>query len=1126
MPGSIVIDKDNKLPNSQNYRFLRKEGIALIQNLSGDSWTDYNTHDPGITLLEAICYALTDLGYRTSFDIQDILAPKKLSADSWQKIFYTARQILPNNPLTLLDYRKLIIDTEGVRNAWIEISDDYEVLMYIEETENPETGRSRYSLTYDSREGEGILKLRGLLKVFVEYEEYILTEKKEDEVAKIIWDKLQFHRNLCEDFIGVTSVEYEEFTINALIQVSEGTDIEMITAQIYEVIYDFFSPPVRFYSLEQMLEKNSSGDEIFKGPVLKYGFIDSKELEESKRDREIHLSDIIRLITGVEGVIAVKKFTFGESESAFADFTEWINDIKDNRKTPRLNIENSVINFVRSGDRHRSDNKTPDKERIKAIFSFLQSGNFGSRLKGVSKKDFPVPAGEFMNISGYYPFQNSLPIVYGLKEKFIDADIDEISVSKAISELLDEKIGVNLRIVIDRLSDEASDKNEIKKAITDLLKDSNDVQSQEIIHRLFEEKSHHEIVKKIIREIFGEHHVHKPLREWINDQIQNKSQNIKASSKSKILNTLALNTVKKPLTEIDNKKEITALEEAYKRYQIDKLSKQKKQTLQLKGFLMVFEQIMADYLSQLAHVREIFSFDALSHQTSFPQIVQGVEDMEALFVDFKKFKEEQLKMIETENRHIGKRNKMLDHLLSRFSESMEKYSFFLNQFLGEKAGKKLIEDKVAFLSDYVQISGYRGKGFDYTNTENTWGTDNVEGIKKRICRLLGIENFNRRTIAPEDIYIEQVSPAAGITRYVVVLKNPANREHTLLRSAELEFENEANEILKYILEYGINNDLYEKNRRKDHWVYELKRITQEGDYEPIAHSVHYEHEHERDKALEETLKTLNAFSDDENFHVIEHILLRPKIGPRQEITKRASDIEADIVDFLSIRSVPDKKISSDNEKPEIAYKFKITHTRNENKAIWRLSLLKDTNEVLAVNEDFVFYRHLTRRIEQIKNFGSDYSNYLIGQNADGYFVFRLMAGDRYLGESKKGFRKKEEIESEIASLINFFSYELNFKETGDDDFSYYADPYSLQISIIVPTWHKRFRNPAFMHLFEKTVYLEVPSHIYPHIYWLDHKEMKEFEEAYKLWLDELPNIELPDTDVVNKMIFVLNELRK
>ena len=27
-------------------------------------WTDHNTHDPGITVLEALCYVLTDLQYR------------------------------------------------------------------------------------------------------------------------------------------------------------------------------------------------------------------------------------------------------------------------------------------------------------------------------------------------------------------------------------------------------------------------------------------------------------------------------------------------------------------------------------------------------------------------------------------------------------------------------------------------------------------------------------------------------------------------------------------------------------------------------------------------------------------------------------------------------------------------------------------------------------------------------------------------------------------------------------------------------------------------------------------------------------------------------------------------------
>jgi len=125
MAESITTDKNNKLPQAQDYDFLRKEGIDLIQNLSGDIWSDYNTHDPGITLLEVICYALTDLGYRTAYDIKDILAPEKFSADTWKKVFYTAREILPCNPLTLIDYRKLIIDTEGVRNAWIEKSDEY-----------------------------------------------------------------------------------------------------------------------------------------------------------------------------------------------------------------------------------------------------------------------------------------------------------------------------------------------------------------------------------------------------------------------------------------------------------------------------------------------------------------------------------------------------------------------------------------------------------------------------------------------------------------------------------------------------------------------------------------------------------------------------------------------------------------------------------------------------------------------------------------------------------------------------------------------------------------------------------------------------------------------------------------
>lgn len=65
----VVIDKNKKLLESQDYYFLREKGIEYIQSLSGAVWSDHNLHDPGITTLEILCYALSDLGYRTAFKV-------------------------------------------------------------------------------------------------------------------------------------------------------------------------------------------------------------------------------------------------------------------------------------------------------------------------------------------------------------------------------------------------------------------------------------------------------------------------------------------------------------------------------------------------------------------------------------------------------------------------------------------------------------------------------------------------------------------------------------------------------------------------------------------------------------------------------------------------------------------------------------------------------------------------------------------------------------------------------------------------------------------------------------------------------------------------------------------------
>src|SRR5262245_30782403 len=97
---------DAPLEKALDFDQLRREGLTHLAAVGGALWTDFNTHDPGVTLLEALVYALTDLGYRASFPIADLLARKDGSSPPAQTPTFTAREILPSAPVTLLDWRK------------------------------------------------------------------------------------------------------------------------------------------------------------------------------------------------------------------------------------------------------------------------------------------------------------------------------------------------------------------------------------------------------------------------------------------------------------------------------------------------------------------------------------------------------------------------------------------------------------------------------------------------------------------------------------------------------------------------------------------------------------------------------------------------------------------------------------------------------------------------------------------------------------------------------------------------------------------------------------------------------------------------------------------------------------
>ena len=123
MSESKFINPEEYNTESQRFDELMQEGIDLIQRYSGDQWTDYNYHDPGITILEQLCYAITDLGYRTNFPIEDLLLLNRDRYDlERNNLFFSPEKAFSSCPLTLNDFRRLIIDAiDNVNNAWLEI---------------------------------------------------------------------------------------------------------------------------------------------------------------------------------------------------------------------------------------------------------------------------------------------------------------------------------------------------------------------------------------------------------------------------------------------------------------------------------------------------------------------------------------------------------------------------------------------------------------------------------------------------------------------------------------------------------------------------------------------------------------------------------------------------------------------------------------------------------------------------------------------------------------------------------------------------------------------------------------------------------------------------------------------
>ncbi len=412
----IKIPKNVSTEDDLDFQYLKKLGIEYIESLGGGLWTDYNDHDPGVTILEMLCYAITDLGNRIEMPIENILARENDTSLSDQ--FYQAQDILTTCPVTELDYRKLFIDIRGVHNCWIL---PYQQPFFVNCRDNV--------LSYDEEAMNGIPKehirpmyLRGLNYILVEYDDDVLEDDDEprtkEEINADIEAAYHANRNLCEDLVEIREVETVRVAVCADIELDKTADKDLVHATIIETIETYYSPDVNWYSLKEMLEKGYRTDEIFEGPLLTNGFIDSGELEESNLRSEVRLSDLINLIMSIDGVKIIKDISLRDCQgNATSDWNICIGENKKPVLAPtEAQAEEDDECPIRSVFNYSKDvlPVVVNQKKVDAYLEAFKAAKVSKNALAKLNNKLKIKQGKFVGVDETTTIQNDFPDTYGI----------------------------------------------------------------------------------------------------------------------------------------------------------------------------------------------------------------------------------------------------------------------------------------------------------------------------------------------------------------------------------------------------------------------------------------------------------------------------------------------------------------------------------------------------------------------------------------------------------------------------------------------------------------------------------------------------------------------------------------
>ncbi|GEM_PF-1589025 len=377
MSKEIFIKPITSVKSETDYSELQKDAIKRIQEMSGNIWTDYNEHDPGITILDILNYALTELDYKSSFPLQDYLNSSKKQFLAEDYGLYNPLQVYPTGPVTRADYRKLIFDRiPGLLDIWF-----------------MKTERS----------------YTGLYDILIEPEPELSDVDKAQLETKVI-DTFYSNRNIGEDINTINVIDREGLEIHGEVILNEDADASDILGKIYNECITYFAPGIRYKPLKELFADGIPWEDILNGPYITKGIIDNASVKPMRH--KYYVSDLHRLIRRIDGVKAVKNILLRSDDRVFNDEIT-IRDFK-RSYTVKIPLRKDNINLKL----YKSTNIMSVKLRdVMKSYTEQRSVIYGKQnLTSDLRKMFRYNAGKYRNLADYYSVQHDFPDFYGVNE--------------------------------------------------------------------------------------------------------------------------------------------------------------------------------------------------------------------------------------------------------------------------------------------------------------------------------------------------------------------------------------------------------------------------------------------------------------------------------------------------------------------------------------------------------------------------------------------------------------------------------------------------------------------------------------------------------------------------------------